>query len=59
MKQSDHIGNEGEVIGLDLPVQDYLMANDSDTLMLGGNDIQYIPVIVPEVGPTKNWHYKR
>ena len=37
MKQSDHIGNEGEVIGLDLPVQDYFMANDSDTLMLEGN----------------------
>ena len=40
MKQSDHIGNEGEVIGLELPVQDYLMANDSDTLMLGGNDMK-------------------
>ena len=21
--------------------------------------IQYIPVIVPEVGPPKNWHYKQ
>ena len=37
MKQSDHIGNEGEVIGLDLPIPDYFTANDSDTLMFEGN----------------------
>ena len=24
-----------------------------------GVKVQYIPAIVPEVGPPKNWHYKR
>ena len=40
MKQSDHIGNEGEVIGLHLPIQDYFTANDSDTFMFEGNAIE-------------------
>ena len=40
LKQSDHIGNEGEVIGLDLPIQDYFMANDSDELLLEGNIVE-------------------